>query len=145
MSNIIRLNETAPNDEWIVMSNQGTDCFLDLLITVADPFEKTDSQANLISFLRDQKEINDVSPGSAGFDLDEMPWQAETMKEDTEFLGSVITMAQNEETLRQLTYEINADIVLPWLKQFYLLVEQIKKETVLDEDSGSDEAGLNEI
>jgi len=23
MSNIIRLNETAPNDKWIIMSNQG--------------------------------------------------------------------------------------------------------------------------
>ena len=39
MSNIIRLNETAPSDQWIVMSNQGT----------------------------------------AGFDLDEMPWQDETV------------------------------------------------------------------
>ena len=41
MSNIIRLNETAPNDEWIIMSNQGTDCFLDLLIIASDNFEKT--------------------------------------------------------------------------------------------------------
>lgn len=24
MSNIIRLNETSPNDEWLVMSNHGT-------------------------------------------------------------------------------------------------------------------------
>ncbi len=49
MSNIIRLNETAPNNEWIVMSNQGTDCFLDLLITAADVFEKTEHQEKLIS------------------------------------------------------------------------------------------------
>lgn len=55
MSNIIRLNEKAPDDEWIVMSNQGTDCFLDLLITAAVDFEKTEQQKNLISFLKNQK------------------------------------------------------------------------------------------
>ena len=36
MSNIIRLSETAPEGEWLSMSNQGTDCFLDLLICAAD-------------------------------------------------------------------------------------------------------------
>ena len=64
------------------MSNQGTDCFLDLLIIAADGFEKTGHQKELISFLKDQKEINKISPGSAGFDLDEMPWQAVTLKND---------------------------------------------------------------
>ena len=71
MSNIIRLNKAAPNDEWIVMSNQGTDCFLDLLIAAADDFEKTEQQKELISFLKDQKDINTAAPGTAGFDLDE--------------------------------------------------------------------------
>jgi hypothetical protein len=73
MSNIIRLNELAPNSEWIVMSNQGTDCFLDLLITAADTFEKTEHQEKLLSFLKDQKDINDIAPGTAGFDITEMP------------------------------------------------------------------------
>ena len=61
MSNIIRLNEKAPDDEWIVMSNQGTDCFLDFLITAAVDFEKTEQQKNLISFLKNQKDINAVA------------------------------------------------------------------------------------
>ena len=58
MSNIIRLNETAPGDQWIVMSNQGT----------------------------------------AGFDLNEMPWQDD---------------------------EVNKEIVIPWLKQFAKLIRQM--------------------
>ena len=66
MSNIIRLNEKAPNNEWIVMSNQGRDCFLVFLITAADVFEKTEHQKILISFLKDQKDINDIAPGTAG-------------------------------------------------------------------------------
>lgn len=67
MSNIIRLNKAASNDEWIVMSNQGTDCFLDLVIAAAELFEKTETQEKLISFLKDQKDVNEISPGSAGF------------------------------------------------------------------------------
>ena len=65
------------------MSNQGMDCFLDLLITAADVFEKTEHQKKLISFLKDQKDINEIAPGTAGFDLDEMPL---VVKDDAEFL-----------------------------------------------------------
>lgn len=129
MSNIIRLNKEVPNDGWIVMSNQGTDCLLDLLITAADTIEKTDSQEKLISFLKERKDINEISPGTAGFDLDEMPWQARTIKEDAEFLCRVTAAAQNEGTFQRLPYEVNADIVLPWLKQFFVLADQMKKKT----------------
>lgn len=97
MSNIIRLNETAPSDQWIVMSNQGTDCFLALLIIAADGFETTEQQEELISFLKDRKAINMIAPGTAGFDLDEMPWQDETWKDDTDFLLCVTTEAQSED------------------------------------------------
>ena len=134
MSNIIKLNETAPNNEWIVMSNQGTDCFLDLLIIAADGLEKTEHQKELISFLKDQKEINEISPGSAGFDLDEMPWQAVTLKNDAEFLLRAAAAAQSESTFKQLPYEVNADIMCPWLKQFAVLVKHLKGGTFIKED-----------
>jgi len=125
MSNIIKLNETAPNNEWIVMSNQGTDCFLDLLILAAEGFEMTEHQKELISFLKDQKDINDFASGTAGFDLDEMPWQESTLNEDIEFLILVTEEAQRESTFRELPYRADLDIVLPWLKRFILLIGQM--------------------
>lgn len=128
MSNIIRLNETAPNEEWIVMSNQGTDCFLDLLITAADDLIKTEQQKELISFLKDQKDINAVAPGTAGFDLDEMSWQKLTLEEDVEFLIRVTERAQEERTFRKLPYEVNTSIVLPWLERFALLIDQMTQD-----------------
>ena len=128
MSNIIRLNETTPNDEWIVMSNQGTDSFLNLLILSADNFKKTAHQKELISFLKEQKDINDIAPGTAGFDLVEMPWQESTLNEDIEFLILITEKAQRESTFRKLPYRIDADIVLPWLKRFALLAEQMINE-----------------
>ena len=115
MSNIIRLNETAPNSEWIVMSNQGTDSFLDLLITAADIFEKTEHQEELLSFLKDQKDINDIAPGTAGFDITEMPWGDETLVDDAEFLLRVSAEAQNESVLTKLPYDADRDIVIPWV------------------------------
>ncbi len=128
MSNIIRLNETAPNSEWIVMSNQGTNSFLDLLIAAADSFEKTEQQKELISFLKDQKDINDIAPGTAGFDLDEMAWQESTLKEDAEFLIRITEEARKERTFRKLPYKVNTCIVLPWLKRFLLMINQITAE-----------------
>ena len=136
MSNIIRLNETAPNNGWIVMSNQGTDCFLDLLITAADVFEKTEHQKKLIFFLKDKKSINDIAPGTASFDLDDMPWYARTLKDDTAFLLHVAAEAQNERSFRKLPYDVAADIVFPWLKQFAGLVKHLQREAITEEDFG---------
>ncbi len=137
MSNIIRLNETVPNSEWIVMSNQGTDCFLDLLIIAAEPFEKTEHQKKLISFLKDRKDINNTAPGTAGFDLDEMPWHAGTLKDDVEFLIRVAAEAQNERSFGKLPYDAAPDIVVPWLKQFAGFVKHMKGDAVAEEDFGT--------
>ena len=128
MSNIIRLNKTASNDEWIVMSNQGTDCFLDLLIIAADAFEKTESQEKLILFLKDQKEINKIAPGTAGFDLDEMPWNKDTLSEDVVFMMKVIENAKTAETAVKLDCRPDLRIVSPWLDQFSLMIWKLDKD-----------------
>ena len=57
-----------------------------------------EQQEELISFLKDRKAINMIAPGTAGFDLDEMPWQDD---------------------------EVNKEIVIPWLKQFAKLIRQM--------------------
>lgn len=129
MSNIIRLNKTAPKDQWIIMSNQGTDCFLELLILSADALHQTEHQEEMVSFLKDQKDINAVAPGTAGFDLDEMPWEEGTLKEELDFLLRVIVGAESESVFGELPYEANRDVVLPWLKQFEQLIRQMIMET----------------
>lgn len=129
MSNIIRLNKTAPKDQWIIMSNQGTDCFLELLILSADALHQTEHQEALVSFLKDQKDINAIAPGIAGFDLVEMPWKEGTLKEDLDFLLRVTANAESERIFGELPYEANRDVVLPWLKQFEQLIRQMIMET----------------
>ncbi len=126
MSNIIRVSESSPNSEWLVMSNQGTTCFLELLLYAADDLEKTEHQKELISFLEDRKYINEIAPGTAGFDITDMPWDENCLNEDIEFLLQAVETAQTETVITRLPYEINKEIVLPWMNQFGSMVEQKK-------------------
>lgn len=109
----------------IVMSNQGTDCFLDLLITAADTMEKTEDQKRLTDYLKERKEINDIAPGTAGFDIVEMPWNKETALNDARFLLTVTEAAESEAIFAMLTYEADRDIVLPWLQTFAKLIREL--------------------
>ncbi len=109
------------------MSNQGTDCLLDLLIIAADALHQTKHQEELVSFLKDQKDINAIAPGTVGFDLDEMPWKEGTLRENLDFLLRVAAKA--ESAFEELPCEANRDIVLPWLKQFERLIRQRIMET----------------
>ena len=127
MSNIIRVSESSPNSEWLVMSNQGTAGFLELLLYAADDLEKTEHQKELISFLEDQKSINDIAPGTADFDIVDMPWDENCLIEDIEFFLQAVEAAQTEAVIARLPYEINQEIVLPWLEQFSSMVEQMKQ------------------
>lgn len=54
MSKIIGFSNAAFGKESISMSNQGTDCFLELLEMAAAEIEMTDSQRKLIGFLKER-------------------------------------------------------------------------------------------
>ncbi|MBQ3384606.1 MAG: hypothetical protein IJG59_05285 [Erysipelotrichaceae bacterium] len=118
MSNIITLNYGISDARSIVMSNQGTDSFLDLLIASADSFGQSTSQKKLVAFLRERRVLNDIAPGTAGFEIEEMPWDYSFILVDRLFLMDAANNAMTETTLNKLPYEVNKDIVFPWLKQF---------------------------
>ena len=113
MSNIIKPIEIASEDDRLIMSNQGTDCLLDLLLCAARTLPQTETQSNLIA------------PGTAGFNLNEMPWNEDSLDEDVAFLESVIQTAQKDSTFEMLPYEANKDIVLPWLQQLETMTDQL--------------------
>ena len=118
MGNIIRLNGNAPKEKWLSISNQGTDMFLELLLNAAEPLDKTPSQQALIGFLADRKDINDIAPGTAGFDLDEMPWSEDTLKEDADFLFSLTRNAVTDRSLEDMPHGVRTGIVIPWFDSF---------------------------
>ena len=135
MSDIIRLNETAPEGEWLSMSNQGTDCFLDLLICAADAFRKTEHQERLISFLKDQRSVNDIAPGTAGFDVTEMPWYRKTLPEDARFLIDLIETAKLKSTFDKLPYEADMAVMIPRLDAFAGMIERLTEDPKLQAET----------
>ncbi len=83
MSNIIGFSKAVFGKERISMSNQGTDCFLELLELAAAENNMTNNQRKLIVFLKERREENLSVPGTASFDVDEMPWSKDTLSEDS--------------------------------------------------------------
>lgn len=134
MSNIISFRKTVLGKERLSMSNQGTDCFLDLLIIAADDFEKTGNQEKLVSFLKNRKEINNISPGTASFDIDEMPWSKDTLSEDVLFMTETIKKAMAADILRKLDYHPNLEIIIPWLDQFLQMIWKLDKSYLYGEE-----------
>ena len=128
MSNIIGFSKAAFGNEKISMSNQGTDCFLELLEMAAAEEEMTDSQRKLIGFLKDRREENLAAPGTASFDVDEMPWDKDTLSEDIVFMMQIIKKAKTVETAEKLDYRPDLRIVYPWLNQFSMMIWKLDKD-----------------
>ena len=124
MSNIISLNGSAPKEKRLTMSNQGTDCFLELLIQSASDVDMTASQKELINYLIERKNVNEIAPGTASFDIDEMPWNLCSLHEDVSYMLGIIEAAKDPDFWKQLDYVPNGQIIIPWLERF---AEMIKK------------------
>lgn len=128
MSNIIGFSKAVFGKERISMSNQGTDCFLELLELAAAENNMTRNQRKLIVFLKERREENLSAPGTASFDVDEMPWSKDTLSEDVVFMMKVIEKAKTVEVAGKLDYRPDLRIVSPWLDQFSLMIWKLDKD-----------------
>ena len=130
MSNIIRVKSAKPKEITLSMSNQGMDCFLELLLLSAADADMTPNQKDLIGFLRERYEINQNAPGTASFDVVEMPWNKETLKEDARFLMKIIGNAEKPEVYGELDYRPDMRIVAPWLRRFGQMIYGLDEDYV---------------
>ena len=128
MSNIIGFSKAVFGKERISMSNQGTDCFLELLELAAAENNMTRNQRKLIVFLKERREENLTAPGTASFDVDEMPWSKDTLSEDVVFMMKVIEKAKTVEVAGKLDYRPDLRIVSPWLDQFSSMIWKLDKD-----------------
>ena len=128
MSNIIRVKSAEPKEKTLSMSNQGTDCFLELLLLSAAAEDMTPNQKELIGFLKERREINQNAPGTASFDIYEMPWNKDTLSEDVVFMMKIIEKAKTVEVAGKLDYRPDLRIVSPWLDQFSLMIWKLDKD-----------------
>ena len=122
MSNIVSVRSARQKEKSLSMSNQGTDCFLELLLLSAADEDMTPNQKELIGFLKERREINQNAPGTASFDIDEMPWNKDTLSEDVVFMMKIIEKAKTVEVAGKLDYRPDLRIVSPWLDQLSLMI-----------------------
>ena len=118
MSNVIRAKDSSPAEEWLSMSNQGFDCFLELLLSAASGTVMTPSQKALTDAPAELRELNEIAPGPASFDIDELPWEISSLKDDVIFMKETAVKAAGSETWSGLGYEPNMEILIPWLERF---------------------------
>ena len=138
MSNIIRYHSYYTLREKLTMSNQGTDCLLELILNAVKDIEMSTSQIKLVDYLADRRYENDIAPGTASFDVEEMPWNEDTFQDDIRFMLNLIMKAKDRGSWKNLGFEPNEQIVIPWLDQFAKMIKNhntVKKAHLLDEVS----------
>ncbi|MBO4914950.1 MAG: hypothetical protein J5449_07065 [Oscillospiraceae bacterium] len=110
------------------MSNQRTDCFLELLEKAAAGSKMTENQKELIGYLKERREVNLAAPGTASFDVADMPWNKDTLSEDAAYMMQTIKRAKSAEVLSTLDYRPDIRIVYPWLDRFAEMIWKLDKD-----------------
>ncbi len=134
MGNVIGSSGPSPEKACISMSNQGTDCFLELLEKAAAGSDMTESQRKLFAFLRERREVNLAAPGTASFDVEEMPWNKDTLSEDISHMLRMIAKAKTAEVLSALDYRPDIRIVFPWLDRFGEMIWKLDKDYICGDE-----------
>ncbi|MBO4360947.1 MAG: hypothetical protein J5822_08720 [Eubacteriaceae bacterium] len=129
MSNVIRANASSPAEEWLSMSNRGFECFLEVLLYAASGTEMTPSGKALTDALAELRELNDIAPGTASFDIDELPWESASLEDDVAFLTGIARKAAGTGTWSGLGYEPNMEILIPWLDRFSEMLGEMLPKT----------------
>ena len=134
MSNVIRLNGSQTTEKNLSMSNQGTDTFLELIVLSAAGTDMTASQKKLIDYLAQRREVNRIAPGTASFDVVEMPWSKETLHEDVSFMLRTAANAGEPGVFGQLDYRPDMRIVWPWLECFAQMIYKFDKDHIYGQE-----------
>lgn len=146
MSNIIRLSGSESKENHLSMSNQGTDTFLELIILAAEGEDKTVSQKDLIDYLVERREVNRIAPGTASFDVIEMPWNKETLQEDVTYMMRTVANAGEPVVYGKLDYRPDMRIITPWLRLFAQMIYKLDKDYIYgQEEKEIVKSGIGEI
>ena len=127
MSNIIRLDNNGKKES-LIMSNGGTDAFLNVLLISGSPLAKTINQKRFLVWLAEKDQI--ISRGTSDFDIIDMPWNIDTFEEDKAFLLSVIKAALEHKNWELLDYSPNSEIIDCYLEQFKALVAAVTPQII---------------
>ncbi|HBH94504.1 MAG TPA: hypothetical protein DDX91_02045 [Ruminococcaceae bacterium] len=133
MSNIISFNGTELSDtDSLIMSNGGTDVFINVLALSGSALAQAESEKRLAVYLS-EKDQSAVGRGCVGFDIAEMPWNKSTFENDKKFMIGVINGARNKIGWEKLDYSPNTIIVLQYLDIFESLINKMTAEEIKED------------
>ena len=132
MSNIISFDgHVTPDDDSLVMSNGGTDVFINILALSGSVMAQTESEKRLIVYLSEKDQL--TGRGYVGFDIIEMPWNKETFRDDKKFMSRVIDGARNKIGWEKLDYSPNEEFVSYYLSRFENLIERMTVDDIKED------------
>lgn len=131
MSNIISFYDNVTSDDSLVMSNGGTDVFINILALSGAVIAQTESEKRLMVYLSEKDQI--VGRGYVGFAITEMPWNQETFKEDKNFIIKVINGARNKTGWENLDYNPNEEFVFYYLDTFENLINKMTVDDIRED------------
>lgn len=125
MGNIIVVNDKTLPDEYISMSNRITDTFINVLVLAGSELAKSDDEKRLIVWLA-EKDQSCIGMGCVGFDIGDMPFNAEHFGKNKNFLLNVINAAENRLNWERLEYEPNQEFITAVLERFYDMLSKVE-------------------
>lgn len=129
MSNIISFyGGAAPQTDDLVLSNGGTDVFLNVLALSGAALARTESEKRLIVYLSERDQT--AGRGCAGFAVTEMPWDRESFPADRRFMLRVIAGAQRRTGWERLDYRPDAAFVSRSLNAFACLIRRMTADEI---------------
>ncbi|MDO9019715.1 MAG: hypothetical protein Q8S73_02355 [Deltaproteobacteria bacterium] len=113
--------DCRPDLVGVQMSNGLTSVFVSVLVLAASALAQTDRQREFAAWFasRDQ---NVFGLGMVGFDIGEMPWRADTLEADRDFVLRSVEAAKGRSGWDRLGYEPREDWVFERLEAFRSLV-----------------------
>lgn len=122
-----------PCDDSVVMSDDLTDIFINVLALSGAEMARTESEIKFILYLS-QSDQRFVGRGCVDFYIVDMPWNAATFDSDKIFLLSVIRGAKNKIGWTKLTYQPNVEYLFPILDRFAELVNRMTVNDILERE-----------
>lgn len=124
MANVIKFHSNTKESSHLIMSNGLTDVFIDVLALSGSQIAHTVDEKRLIVWLS-EKDQSKVGGGTIGFDICEMPWNAETFAENKLFLITVVEHAKKKAGWEYLDYSPNETLLFPCLDDFAALLSSM--------------------
>ncbi len=125
MGNIISLKS-----DMISLSNGLTDVFINVLVLSGSQLAVTEDEKRLVVWLA-ERDQSKVGMGAVGFDIGEMPWNAENFVDCKSFLLNVIRFAEQRLGWEVLDYPPNEKMFFPILEKFAEMVSALTVNDIM--------------